>query len=184
MKTIATLLLAWACTAAYPATYGLDPMHTNIMFEIDHILSTNRGKFDRKEGVVQFDPQARTGSVTLTIDTASINTGIAPFNRSLQSNDFFRVEQFPTATFVGDNFVFSGDKVTEVNGHLTMVGKTNPVRLKALRFNCIVNAMLQREVCGGDFEATINRSEWGMVWGLPRFPDAVRLVLQVEAIRQ
>jgi polyisoprenoid-binding protein YceI len=44
--------------------------------------------------------------------------------------------------------------------------------------------MLNREVCGGDFEATISRSAWGINWGLPRFPDSVRLLLQVEAIKQ
>jgi polyisoprenoid-binding protein YceI len=185
MKKLLFLLLATsACAAANSATYSLDPLHTNIMFEIDHIISTNRGRFDRKEGVVEFDLQARTGSVSLTVDTTSINTGVPPFNKNLQGKDFFNVEQFPTAKFVSDGFVFSGDKVVEINGNLTMLGKTNPVKLKALRFSCIFNGMLQREVCGGDFEATIQRSAWGMGWGLPRFPDTVRLLLQVEAIKQ
>lgn len=183
-RTFSLLLAATACVAANAASYSLDPLHTNIMFEIDHILSTNRGRFDKKEGAVEFDPQTKTGSVSLTVDTASISTGIPPFNKSLQSKDFFNVEQFPTAKFTADNFVFSGDKVVEVNGSLTMLGKTNPVKLKAQRFSCAFNGMLQREVCGGDFEATINRSAWGMAWGLPRFPDSVRLLLQVEAIKQ
>jgi polyisoprenoid-binding protein YceI len=178
------ILAASICAAANSATYDLDPLHTHVIFEIDHVLSTNRGRFDRKEGVVEFDPQARTGSVALTLDTSSINTGVAPFNKQLQGKDFFNVEQYPTARFVANGFVFSGDKVIEVNGSLTMLGKTYPVKLQAMRFNCIQNAMLKREVCGGDFEATIQRSAWGMGWGLPRFPDNVRLLIQVEAIRQ
>jgi len=185
MKKLLSLLLATvACASAYSATYNLDPQHTTIMFEIDHIISTNRGRFDKKEGVVEFDPQAKTGSVSLTLDMASINTGVAPFNKQLQSKEFFNVEQHPTAKFVADSFVFSGDKVVEVNGNLTLVGKTQPVKLKALRFSCYMNGMLKREVCGGDFEATINRSAWGIEFGLPRFPDSVRLLLQVEAIKQ
>jgi polyisoprenoid-binding protein YceI len=185
MKTMLILLLAASAGAAgHAATYQLDPLHTNVTFEIDHVISTNRGRFDRKEGVVEFDPQARTGSVSLTLDMTSISTSVPPFTRNLQSRDFFNVEQFPTARFVGDNFVFNGDKVVEVNGNLTMVGKTHPVKLKAIRFACIHNTMLQREVCGGDFEAMVNRSAWGIDWGLPRFPDSVRLLLQVEAIRQ
>jgi polyisoprenoid-binding protein YceI len=45
--------------------------------------------------------------------------------------------------------------------------------------------MLKREVCGGDFETTIQRSNFGMDWGLKMgFPDNVRLVVQVEAIKQ
>ena len=67
----------------------------------------------------------------------------------------------------------------------TMLGKTMPVTLNARNFNCYVNPMLKREVCGGDFDATIARSRWGMDWGLKHgFPDEVRLVVQVEAIRQ
>ena len=45
--------------------------------------------------------------------------------------------------------------------------------------------MLKREVCGGDFETTIKRSQWGMNWGLNvGIPDDVRLLIQVEAIKQ
>ncbi|MDB5872553.1 MAG: hypothetical protein JWQ07_1995 [Ramlibacter sp.] len=183
-KLLFLALAASACAVGHAATYNFDPLHTHVIFEIDHILSTNRGRFDKKDGVVQFDPQAKTGSVSLTVDTSSVNTGVAPFNRTLQGKDFFNVEQFPTAKFVADSFVFNGDKVAEINGTLTMIGKTNPVKLKAVRFNCMFNGMLKREVCGGDFEAMINRSAWGMEWGLPRFADSVKLLLQVEAIKQ
>ena len=57
--------------------------------------------------------------------------------------------------------------------------------LKATRFNCYVNPMIKREVCGGDFEATIDRSRWGMDHALQMgAPDQVRLLVQVEAVRQ
>jgi polyisoprenoid-binding protein YceI len=157
-----------------------------VTFEVDHFgTSTNRGRFDKKEGMVQFDRAAKTGRVELTIDTASINTGVAPFNKHLQSKDFFNVEQHPTAKFVADKFTFTGDKVTEVSGTLTMLGQTQPVTLKANRFNCYDNPMLKREVCGGDFETTIQRSKWGMNWGIAMGQaDNVRLVVQVEAVKQ
>jgi polyisoprenoid-binding protein YceI len=72
-----------------------------------------------------------------------------------------------------------------VAGTLTLLGKTLPVTLKATQFNCYLNPMFKREVCGGDFEATIQRSQWGMGWGLNMgVPDNVRLLVQVEAIRQ
>lgn len=186
MKHVISLVLtAMACTAGQAATYSIDPQHTYVTFEIDHLVSTNRGRFDKKEGAVEFDPQAKTGRVELTLDTSSINTGFPAFNKHLQSKDFFNVEQFPTAVFVASEFGFNGDKVSDISGVLTLVGKSHPVQLKALRFNCIQNAMLKREVCGGDFEATISRSLWGIVWGLQRgYPDEVRLLVQVEAIKQ
>ena len=55
--------------------------------------------------------------------------------------------------------------------------------MKATLFNCYLNPLLKREVCGGDFETTIQRSLWGINWGLDLgIPDRVRLVVQVEAV--
>jgi hypothetical protein len=75
--------------------------------------------------------------------------------------------------------VFDGDKVTEVQGNLTLLGKTQPVTLKASQFNCYQSPMLKREVCGGDFETTIDRTAFGMNYGIDwGFPKNVRLVIR------
>ncbi len=189
MKTLATLALAAAVgtTAhAQSATYAIDPTHTFVSFEVQHFgTSTNRGRFDKKEGTVQFDRAARTGRVDITIDMNSINTGVAPFDGHLKSKDFFNTAEHPTARFVSERFVFTGDKVTAVEGRLTMLGKSQPVTLKANLFNCYNNPMFKREVCGGDFEAVIQPTQWGITSLIPAVaPDSVRLLVQVEAIRQ
>jgi polyisoprenoid-binding protein YceI len=184
---IATALAAAAIgVQAQTATYAIDPTHTFASFEISHFgTSTNRGRFDKKSGTVQLDKAGKTGKVEITLDTGSINTGTDAFNKHLQSKDFFNAAEFPTAKFVADKFSFNGDKVTEVAGTLTLLGKTNPVVFKATNFNCYVNPMLKVEVCGGDFETTIVRSQYGMVWGLNfGFSDNVRLIVQVEAVKQ
>jgi len=184
LAAIATLSAGAA--QAESATYAIDPSHTFVTFEIGHMgTSTNRGRFDKKEGTVQLDVAGKSGKVDLTIDATSLSTGTAAFNKHLQSADFFNVEQFPTIKFSADKFVFTGDKVSEVVGSLTLLGKTNPVTLKASNFNCYQNPMLKREVCGGDFDTTIQRSQWGMTWGANYgFPDAVHLIVQVEAVKQ
>jgi polyisoprenoid-binding protein YceI len=181
------LAAALAAPAAYatPVTYAIDPSHTFVTFEALHFgTSTNRGRFDKKQGSVVLDRVAKTGKVELTIETASVNTGVGPFDKHLIGPDFFETEIFPTATFVGDKFSFSGDKVTAVAGTLTLLGKSQPVTLKASNFSCYDHPRLKREVCGGDFETTIQRSLWGMGYGLPAIPDNVRLLIQVEAVRQ
>ena len=186
--SLALLAAAAALTtgAAQAADYAIDPTHTFATFEIGHFgTSTNRGRFDKKEGTISFDRAAKTGKVDITIDVGSINTGTAAFDKHLQSADLFNVAQFPKARFVSDKFVFTGDKVTEVQGQFTLLGKTHPVTLKAQRFNCYENPMLKREVCGGDFETTIMRSQWGMNWGIDfGIPDKVKLLIQVEAVKQ
>ena len=183
---LATALLAAAGFAqAQSATYAIDPTHTFVNFEASHFgTSTLRGRFDRKEGTVQFDRAGKTGKAEITIDITSVSTGVGPLDGHLKSKDFFDAAAHPSAKFVGDKFVFNGDKVSEVSGTLTMLGKTNPVTLKASNFNCYQSPMLKREVCGGDFETTITRSQYGIVYGLPGIPDNIRLLVQIEAIKQ
>jgi polyisoprenoid-binding protein YceI len=191
MLTMKTFALAAALTAAFaaahaePVTYNFDPTHTTVLFEASHFgTSTLRGRFDKKEGTVQLDRAAKTGRVEVGIDMTSVSTGVEPFNKHLQSKDFFNAAEFPSAKFVGDKFIFNGDKLAEVSGQLTLAGKTNPVTLKATNFNCYQNPIFKREVCGGDFETTLTRSQFGINYGLPQVsPDAVRLIVQVEAVR-
>ncbi|MFM2398411.1 MAG: hypothetical protein RL341_568 [Pseudomonadota bacterium] len=189
-KAVLASLAAFAglFTASFGAaaqTYSVEPTHTFVIWEAKHFgTSTSRGRFDKKEGSITIDRTAKTGKAEITIDMASINTGVAPFDKHLKSGDFFNVEKFATAKFVGDKFTFDGDKVTEVAGTLTMLGKTNPVVLKATGFNCYDNPIFKRQVCGGDFETTLTRSQYDMKYGLPGIPDAIRLLIQIEAIKQ
>jgi len=172
--------------AAHAAEYGIDPTHTFVTFEIGHFgTTTNRARFDKKEGTVQFDRAAKTGKVDISIDVASVNSGTPAFNQHLQSAELLNAAQFPKARFVSDKFVFDGDKVAAVEGQFTLMGKTQPVTFKANQFNCYVSPMIKREVCGGDFEATIDRSAFGVNYGIDwGFPKAVRLVVQIEAVKQ
>lgn len=188
-KTLSLLAAAAALSVAglaQAADYAIDPTHTFATFEITHFgTSTNRGRFDRKEGKVSFDRAAKTGSVDISFDVASVNTGTPAFDKHLLSADFFNAEQFPKARFVSERFVFQGDKVSEVQGQFTLLGKTHPLTLKATQFNCFDHPMLKREVCGGDFEAVIDRTLYGMNYGVQwGFPKNVRLVVQVEAVKQ
>jgi polyisoprenoid-binding protein YceI len=189
-----TSLIALAAAAALStglahaesANYGIDPTHTFATFEIGHFgASVNRGRFDKKTGSVTLDKAAKTGKVDISIDTTSINSGTAAFDKHLQSADLFDAAKYPTITFSGDKFTFDGDKVTAVAGTLTLLGKSAPVTLKANQFNCYQSPMLKREVCGGDFETTIDRTVFGMNYGVDwGFPKNVRIVVQVEAVKQ
>ena len=182
----AALLAAAALSHAQSATYGIDPTHTFVTFEAKHFgTSTLRGRFDKKEGSVTIDRAAKTGKAEITLDMNSVSTGVGPLDGHLKSKDFFNAAANPTSTFVGNKFTFDGNKVTAVAGTLTMLGKTLPVTMTATNFNCYDHPMLKREVCGGDFETTIQRSQWGMDYGVKMgIPDNVRLLVQIEAAKQ
>jgi polyisoprenoid-binding protein YceI len=90
-KSLIAAALAAATLAgtahAEVATCSIDPTHTFVTFEVTHFgTSTNRGRFDKKEGTVQLDKAARTGKVDLTLETGSIDTGTAAFDKHLQSD--------------------------------------------------------------------------------------------------
>ncbi len=186
LSTAAAAILSTGLVHAEPAAYAIDPSHTFATFEISHFgASVNRGRFDKKEGTVQFDRAGRSGKVDVSFDAASVNTGTPAFDKHLKSADIFNAERHPTMRFVSDKFVFDGDKVSAVEGQLTLLGKTQPLTLKANQFNCYQSPMLKREVCGGDFVGTIDRTAFGLNYGVQYgFDKNVRVIVQVEAVKQ
>jgi polyisoprenoid-binding protein YceI len=180
-----TMALTAAAAHAAPSTYAIEPNHTYVTFEAKHFgTSTNRGRFDKKSGTVTIDTSSKTGQIDMTIEMASINTGSEAFNNHLKSKDFLNVEAFPQAMFKSNKIVFEGDKIVAAVGDLTLLGKTQTVTLKANNYGCYDNPMFKRQVCGGDFETTIQRSDFGMSYGLPFIPNDIRLVIQVEGVKQ
>jgi polyisoprenoid-binding protein YceI len=183
---IASLLCAAAAgVAAEPATFTVDPGHTVVTAEALHMnTSTQRIRFQAKEGTIVLDRDAKSGKADITIDLTSVSAASSALEGTLKGERIFNVAQGPTARFVGDTFTFDGNKIASVSGTLTLLGKSQPVTLKALRFNCYENGQLKREVCGGDFAATIRRSQYGLTFLPSVTPDDVPLLIQVEAIRQ
>ena len=170
---------------AQSATYTVEPGHTFVYFEVVHsATSTTRGRFDDVRGTITLNQTAKTGHAEIVVDPASVSSGIVPFDERLRNADFLNAAVFPKVSFVGDGFTFEGDKITALSGVLTLLGKTQAVTLLATRFNCYENPRIKRQVCGGDFSTTIRRSAYGMSFGLPGIPDDVRIVIQIEAIRQ
>jgi polyisoprenoid-binding protein YceI len=180
---IATLIAASA-SSAIAATYNIDPSHTFPSFEADHMgLSVWRGKFDKTSGTVTMDRAAKTGTLDVTIQAASINFGFEKMNEHAKNADMFNVEKFPTVTYKSQNFKFEGDQLVGVEGELTMLGVTKPVSLKVDRFKCIMHPRYKREVCGANAIAEFKRTDFGLNYGTPAFAPEVRLAIQIEAIK-
>ncbi|KQP02418.1 YceI family protein [Pseudorhodoferax sp. Leaf265] len=199
----AALPLSWSAHAQSPTTgaapemaarpagppqpggrYVVDPTHTFVLYEMGHYgTSTNRGRFGTRDGQVQVDAAGQLARVDVSFDMASINTGVDLLNRHVQSSDFLNVADFPTGRYQAEDVRIEEGRVQVLRGRLTLLGQTHPVDLRAVRFNCYVSPLHGRQVCGGDFEAEILRSQWGINWGLQfGFEDRVRLLVQVEAV--
>lgn len=183
-RTLALALLLAAGTSAFAQTYNIESNHTYPSFEADHMgISVWRGKFTKTSGTVVLDRAAKTGSVDITIDAASIDFGHAKMNEHARSKDIFDVAQFPTATYKGKSVKFEGDTPVSVDGELTLHGVTKPVTLTINKFKCIQHPMLKREVCGADASASFKRTDFGVSYGTPFFSPDVKLAIQVEALK-
>lgn len=180
------LALIAGSALAVPTTYNLDPRHTYPSFEADHFggISVWRGKFNRSSGVVTLDVAAKTGTVDVSIDAESIDTGNAPLDTKLKSADFLDVSKYPSATFKGSSVRFEGDTPVDVSGTFTFHGVSKPLTLKIDTFKCFVNPLIKKEVCGADASAQFDRADYGVAWGTNYgFKTLTRLQIQVEGVK-
>jgi polyisoprenoid-binding protein YceI len=184
---LASLLLATAAAAqAKPTTYQVDASHTFPSIEVDHFngLSVWRGKFNKTQGQVQLDKEAKAGSVDITIDIPSIDFGHDKLNEHVLGADFLDAAKFPTATYKGKLAGFANGQPGTVEGELTLHGVTKPVNLKINSFKCMEHPMLKREVCGADASGSFSRADFGVSYGQQYgFKQEVLLRIQIEAIK-
>ncbi len=183
---LAALPILLAVPAAAEERYVLDTVHSQPGFETRHLgFSTQYGSFQKASGTVILDRAAKKGSVDVTIDAASVRTHDTRLDAIVKGPRFFDVEKYPTITYKSSDVIFDGDRVVGVDGALTMLGVTRPVKLTVTDFACGPQPFSKRPMCGGDATATIKRSEWGMTANLPVAPaDDVKLEIPFEAYRQ
>jgi polyisoprenoid-binding protein YceI len=178
------LTLTAVSALAAPVTYKMDPAHTYPSFEADHMggMSKWRGKFNSTSGTFTVDKDAKSGTVDLSIDVASIDFGNDKLNEhSLKEPAMFDVAKFPTATYKGKVSKWGANGPEEISGDLTLHGVTKPVTLKVNSWLCKQNPMSKKEVCGADAEATINRGDFGVNYALQMgFKPEVLLRITVE----
>jgi len=183
---LAVLAAGLGAAQAQPAAYKIDSDHTYATFAIDHYgASINRARFGEVSGTISFDKAARTGAIDITVPVRTVYSGSKGFDEHLLAPDLFDAARHPTMRFVSDRLVFEGERLVEVPGRLTLLGQTHPVTLKASQFKCYPNRRAKTEACGGDFEAVIDRTQWGMNYLVEvGMPKAVRIGATIEAFRQ
>ena len=183
------LMMAAGAAFAETETYKIDPVHSNVGFNIRHFFSKVPGKFKTYEGTITLDPKdlSKT-SVEVSIDTASIDTGNPDRDGHLQSPDFFDAAKFPKITFKSTGVTPQGTNKATLKGDLTIRGVTKPVSLEAevLGFSPDPKGNYH-----GGFEAKtkLNRSDFGVSWnkvlegGGTMLSDEVEITIDIEGVR-
>ena len=185
---LAALAACMMSTAvAGPVTYEVDPAHTFPTFETDHFngLSVWRGRFDHTTGTIVYDKDKGSGSVHLTIDTASVSFGHSKLDERVRGDQILDSDRYPTATYQGSLADFKDGVPAKVEGQLTLRGVTRPLELRIRSFKCMLNPMSRKEVCGADATGVFDRAAYGINYDEKfGFRMDVHLLIQVEAIRR
>ena len=185
LALVAALIAVSAAAQAAPVTYTIDNSHTYPHFTYNHLgFSNQTHKFDKTSGTVVLDRAAKTGSVDVTIDATSVNTGYALFNEHIQAADYFDTANHPAITFKSSKMTFKGDQPVSVAGDLTIKGVTKPVTLTVTSFHCMPHPMLKRDACGANATTKIKRSEFNAGKNAPFVSDEVTLTIPVEAVKE
>lgn len=174
-------------TTAPARTYQIDKAHSDVAFQVRHLLSKVRGRFTDIDGSVTFDEaQPERSSAELTVKTASVHTGQADRDTHLRSADFFDVEQFPTLTFKSRQVAQAGDGRYDVTGDLTIHGVTREVVLPAEYLGRATDPW-GNDKLAFDIELTINRKDFGLSWNAALetggflVGDEVKITIAIQA---
>jgi len=195
MKTLNTSLIAMAGAAALltattagaaTTSYRIDPDHTHPSFEVDHFggLSVWRGTFKKTTGTVEIDLTAKTGTVDVVVDTASVDFANDKLDAHVSNPEMLDAAKFPTAEYKGRFTAFANGAPQTIVGTLTLHGVAKPVTLTINSFKCIEHPMLKKQVCGADATGSFNRADFGVNYGQQYgFSQDVLLRIQVEAVK-
>ena len=157
-----------AVLAASPAfaaeTFVIDKGHSEVGFQIRHMMSKVRGRFTDFEGRIVADrTKPEASSVELAIQSTSIDTANPNRDKDLRGADFFDVEKYPTIMFKSTRITPKGKDSYDVTGTLTIRGVSKEVTLP-VTFLGIMKNMRGQDAAGFETAVTLNRKDFGIVW--------------------
>jgi len=193
---LAALALLWAAFAPVAlaeeetatvegGTFAIDESHVHATFKVSHLgFSDTIGNFDKVSGSFTLDAENPAASeVSVTIETASVDSGWDARDEHLRGEDFFKVDEFPEMTFTSTAVDPTGDDTAKLTGDLTMLGQTHPVTLDVTFNQAGKHPFSGDYVAGFSATGTLDRTQWGMEYGVPAIGKDIELIIQVEGIR-
>jgi polyisoprenoid-binding protein YceI len=149
-------------------------------------LSKVHGHFGGLKGSITLNETDITkSSVTVTIDTTTVDTGMQMRDNDLKSPNYFDTAQFPTATFTSTSVSGSAGHLT-VNGNLTLHGITRPVTLDVEGPAGPVTGMDKKPHNGYSATTTLKRKDFGVGAKTPDniVSDEITLTIDLDVAKQ
>ena len=168
--------------AADALTWKLDPVHCMALFRIHHVGAGKFwGMFDDVTGTMSWPENGKEApAFDVTVQIESVHTGTEKLDRTIMSPQFFNAKEFDTVTFKSSGGVSTGEGTWDVTGDFTMHGVTKPVTA-VVELTGVAGNPVQKKA-GFEANFTINRSDFGMEWGVRNkaLGDEVRMIVGLE----
>lgn len=178
-----------ALLLASPELYEIDPQHLTVGFLVEHVgFAKVFGRFNEAEGSFRFDEETgEISNVRVVVQTASVDTTVAPRDRHLRSADFLNVEKFPEMVFESVGATKLVGRKGELEGTLSLLGVTRPLPLFVVWNKSGVSPLPGNPyVAGMSVRGSFSRSAFGMIYGVDDglVGDEVELLIELEAQRR
>jgi polyisoprenoid-binding protein YceI len=161
---LAAALIATSAVAARADVYTIDKGHSEVSFQVRHLVTQVRGGFNDYEGTINLDPaNLEKSSVNFKIKADSIDTNLPDRDKHLKGEDFFYVEKYPEITFKSKGIKKADKDTYNVTGTLTMRGVSKEVTLP-VTFLGTVKDPWGNEKAGFATDLTLNRKDYGINW--------------------
>jgi polyisoprenoid-binding protein YceI len=168
--------------------YSIDKAHSEVAFQVRHLVTKVRGHFTNFGGTLKFDEaHPEQSSLVFDIDTASIDTGTPDRDAHLRSNDFFSVETHPQMTFASSRVTKRGADLFDVEGTLTIRDIAKVITLPVSYLGTAKDPWGNSRA-GFESELTLNRKDFGLTWNAALetggflVGDEVKVGFSVQAI--
>ena len=172
-----------AAIAVASGTYKLDPTHTDVLAQWNHMgFSNPTAHFGTVDGTLVYNADdVSQSSVEVTLPLSGLNSFTAKFDEHLRSADFFDAGTFPVATFKSTKVEAAGTNKLTVTGELTIKDQTKPVVLDVTVNGAGEHPMMKVPAVGFDATTTIKRTDFGVGAYAPNVSDEVTLRITTEA---
>ena len=188
LSALLALLACLPAVAGEPARYAFDPVHTRVMFAIDHAgFSKAIGTISGSQGSLHFDVEDWSSArLDVVVPMHRLDMGDSGWSASVFAPRFLDVKRHPQARFVAiDGLQRQLANRGRACGQLTLHGVTRPLCLDVV-LNKAGRYPLPpfRRTIGFSATATLKRSDYGMTSWQSLVGDNIELRIEAELFRQ
>lgn len=182
LLSLAACLFGAAALEAETLIYTVDPVHSGVDFKIRHFINKVPGTFAEFSGEIHFDKENPENSKAVAVvDVSSVDTRNGDRDAHLMNEDFFNAGTFPQIHFESTSWTPTGENTFAVEGTLKMLETEKPITLEVTYLGEIEGRGILRS--GWEGSATIDRTEWGITYGVPAVGKEVEILLNIQAHR-